>query len=238
MKFGKLKSKIENKLVESYKNGTIKTDMSKFNSLVLKNKNISKLFYLYDELTSNKGLNESIANEFINESITAYENIINKIKTDDLKNLNIWLEGSEYNNEYDVVDNLFSTGITKLEEKITSKKTILETITKLPKENKEVIVVPLKTMVNIANKTISNYVSNLNESDQIKLKTLLSSKEDELVEKYNSLKESVISKLEKIQEKEQDKEVEKTINETIEKINQESFDKLGYLKLQELNNNL
>ena len=93
-------------------------------------------------------------------------------------------------------------------------------------------------MVNIANKTISNYVSNLNESDQIKLKTLLSSKEDELVEKYNSLKESVISKLEKIQEKEQDKEVEKTINETIEKINRESFDKLGYLKLQELNNNL
>lgn len=238
MKFGKLKSKIENKLVESYKNGTIKTDMSKFNSLVLKNKNISKLFYLYDELTSNKGLNESIANEFINESITAYENIINKIKTDDLKNLNIWLEGSEYNNEYDVIDDLFSTGITKLEEKITSKKTILETITKLPKENKEVVAVPLKTMVNIANKTISSYVSNLNESDQKKLKTLLSSKEDELIEKYNSLKESVISKLEKIQEKEQDKEVEKTINETIEKINQESFDKLGYLKLQELNNNL
>lgn len=238
MKFGKLKSKIENKLVESYKNGTIKTDMSKFNSLVLKNKNISKLFYLYDELTSNKGLNESIANEFINESITAYENIINKIKTDDLKNLNIWLEGSEYNNEYDVIDDLFSTGITKLEEKITSKKTILETITKQPKENKEVVAVPLKTMVNIANKTISNYVSNLNESDQKKLKTLLSSKEDELIEKYNSLKESVISKLEKIQEKEQDKEVEKTINETIEKINQESFDKLGYLKLQELNNNL
>jgi preprotein translocase subunit SecA len=51
MKFGKLKSKIENKLIESYKNDTIKNDMSKFNSLVLKNKNVSKLFYLYDELT-------------------------------------------------------------------------------------------------------------------------------------------------------------------------------------------
>jgi hypothetical protein len=238
MKFGKLKSKIENKLVESYKNDTIKTDMSKFNSLVLKNKNVSKLFYLYDELTTNKGLNESIANEYINQSITAYENSINKISPKDLKPLNDWVEGSEYGNEYDVVDNLFSTGITKLEEKITSKKTILETITKSPKENKEVINVPLKTMVGIANKTISNYVSNLSESDQKKLKTILSSNEDELKEKYNSLKESVISKLEKIQESEQDKEVGNAINETIEKVSSESFDKLTYLKLQELNNNL
>jgi hypothetical protein len=238
MKFGKLKSKIENKLVESYKNGTIKNDMSKFNSLVLKNKNVSKLFYLYDELTSNKGLNESIADEYLNQSITVYENTINKIGTKDLKDLNIWVDGTEHGNEYDVVDNLFSTGITKLEEKITSKKTILETITKSPKENKDVVAIPLKTMVDIANKTINNYVSNLTESDQKKLKSILSLNEDELKEKYDTLKESVISKLEKIQESEQDKEVGERINETINKVNTESFDKLNYLKLQELNNNL
>jgi hypothetical protein len=238
MKFGKLKSKIENKLVESYKNGTIKNDMSKFNSLVLKNKNVSKLFYLYDELTSNRGLNESIANEYINQSIIAYENAINKIKPNDLKELNLWLEGSEYNNEYDIIDNLFSTGITKLEEKITSKKTILETITKTPKENKDVVAIPLKTMVDIANKTINNYVSNLTESDQKKLKSILSLNEDELKEKYDTLKESIISKLEKIQESEQDNEVGERINETITKVNSELFDKLNYLKLQELNNNL
>ena len=238
MKFGKLKSKIENKLVESYKNGTIKNDMFKFNSLVLKNKNVSKLFYLYDELTSNRGLNESIANEYINQSITFYENTINKIKPSDLKGLNSWLEGTEYNNEYDVVDDLFSTGVTKLEEKITSKKTILETITKTPKENKDVVAIPLKTMVDIANKTINNYVSDLTESDQKKLKSILSLNEDELKEKYDTLKESIISKLEKIQESEQDNEVGERINETITKVNSESFDKLNYLKLQELNNNL
>jgi hypothetical protein len=212
--------------------------MFKFNSLVLKNKNVSKLFYLYDELTSNRGLNESIANEYINQSITFYENTINKIKPSDLKGLNSWLEGTEYNNEYDVVDDLFSTGVTKLEEKITSKKTILETITKTPKENKDVVAIPLKTMVDIANKTINNYVSDLTESDQKKLKSILSLNEDELKEKYDTLKESIISKLEKIQESEQDNEVGERINETITKVNSESFDKLNYLKLQELNNNL
>ena len=34
MKFGKLKSKIENKLVESYKNNTTKTEILKFNYYV------------------------------------------------------------------------------------------------------------------------------------------------------------------------------------------------------------
>jgi hypothetical protein len=212
--------------------------MPKFNSLVLKNKNVSKLFYLYDELTSNKGLNESIADEYLNQSITVYENTINKINPTELKDLNIWVDGTEHGNEYDVVDNLFSTGVTKLEEKITSKKTILETITKAPKESKDVVSIPLKTMVDIANKTINNYISNLTESDQKKLKSILSLNEDELKEKYDTLKENVISKLEKIQESEQDKEVGERINETITKVNTESFDKLNYLKLQELNNNL
>jgi hypothetical protein len=235
MKFGKLKSKIENKLVESYKNETIKTDMSKFNSLVLKNKNISKLFYLYDELNSNKGLNESIANEYINQSITIYENTTNKITSNTIKQINEWVVGIESNDSYDVIDNLFSTGITKLEEKITSKKTILETITKSPKETKEVVKIPFKTMVSIANKTINGYVNNLTESDQKKLKALLSSDENELKEKYTTLKESVISKLGKIQESEEDKEVDQRINETIEKITNESFDTLNYLKLQQLN---
>jgi hypothetical protein len=238
MKFGILKSKIENKLVESYKNNTIKKEIPIFNKLVLKNKNISKLFFLYDELNTNKGLNESIGNEYINQSIIIYENIINKLSKDDVKSINDWVEGNEYNNEYDVIDDLFSTGITKLEEKITSKKTILETITKSQKQEKEVINIPLNIMVNIANKTISNYISDLNESDQKKLKTLLSKDDKVLNIEYNTLKENVLNKLGKIQETEQDEEVGKRINETIEKITVESFDKLNYFKLQQLNENL
>jgi hypothetical protein len=238
MKFGILKSKIENKLVESYKNNTIKKEMPIFNKLVLKNKNISKLFYLYDELSTNKGLNESIANEYINQSITVYENSINKISKDDIKSINAWIEGTEYNNEYDVIDDLFSTGITKLEEKIKSKKTILENILKSPKQKKEIINIPLNTMVSIANKTIKNYINGLTESDQKKLKTLLTKDDEVLKTEYNTLKENVLNKLESMQETDQDKEVTQRINETIEKITLESFDKLNYFKLKQLNENL
>jgi len=87
MKFGELKSKIETCLTESYKNKNLKRDLFVFEELVLKNKNISQVFFLYDELSSNKGLSESVANEFINESITAYENLVNKITHNQIKEL-------------------------------------------------------------------------------------------------------------------------------------------------------
>ena len=78
--FGLLKTKIENVLLESYANDTFKNELKTFKKLVIENKNISKLFYLYDELSSPKSLNESYCNEYINECIKIYENTVNKIK--------------------------------------------------------------------------------------------------------------------------------------------------------------
>ena len=57
--FGLLKTKIENVLLESYANDTFKNELKTFKKLVIENKNISKLFYLYDELSSPKSLSES-----------------------------------------------------------------------------------------------------------------------------------------------------------------------------------
>ena len=61
---------------------------------------------------------------------------------------------------------------------------------------------------------------------------------NKLKENYDSLKDKIISKLEKLQEDDNDEEVIKRIDETIEKINTESFDTLSYIKLQQLNENL
>ena len=55
MEFGLLKTKIEESLNNSYNRKTLKKDMFVFNELVLENKNIAKLYFLYDELSSNKG---------------------------------------------------------------------------------------------------------------------------------------------------------------------------------------
>ena len=75
MEFGVLKTKIEDKLVHSYVNNTIKKDLFVFEQLVLNNKNLSKLYLMYDELSSKKGLNESLSNDFISENISEFKSI-------------------------------------------------------------------------------------------------------------------------------------------------------------------
>jgi len=238
MKFGLLKSQIENILIESYKNESIKDNMFIFKELVLKNKNISRMFYLYDELNSNKGLNESIASEYINQSIIVYENLTNKINPNQLREIQSWVGHIQCENNYTLVDDLFSNNVTNLESKIKSKNTILENLKKEPKKEKEIINVPIKTMVSVANKTASNYIESLNESDKTELKKLLSSDDETIKESYLILKGKVISKLERLQESEQDNDVTSKIDETIQKIQNESFDKVGYFKLRKLNENL
>ena len=129
MKFGLLKSKIEKCLVESYANNTLKRDLFVFDQLVVKNNNINRLYYLYDELSSKKGLNESIASDFVNQSINIYENTINKISDLEIKDLELWVGDIKEKNNYQDIDNLFSNNILTLENKIKSKKIILENLT-------------------------------------------------------------------------------------------------------------
>lgn len=236
--FGELKSKIEAYLVESYQKNNLKTSLFVFEELVLKNKNISKIFFLYDELKDNKGLSESIANEYINESITAYENIINKVKPAHIQELKAWVGHVVCENKYKEIDGLFSTNILTLETKIKNKKIILESLKSTKKVKPEVIKVPLKSMVSIANKTVDRFVSSLTESEQRELKTILNLPKETLIENYNTEKETVISKLSKQKDAESDSDTVSTINQVLEKLQTESCSELNYYKLKQLNESL
>jgi hypothetical protein len=237
MKFGELKSKIETCLTESYKNKNLKRDLFVFEELVLKNKNISQVFFLYDELSSNKGLSESVANEFINESITAYENLVNKITPNQIKELKAWVGHIKCENTYKDIDDLFSSNVLTLENKIKSKKTILESLKNKAQEQKEIIEVPLNSMVNVANKTVEKYISSLSESEQKELKTILSTPKESLIENYGKIKDEVISKLNN-QKEGSDSETQETITKVLNKLQTESFNELNYYKLKQLNEGL
>jgi len=239
IKFGNIKSKIEEKLLESYSNNTFKTEMKNFKSLVLGNKNISKLFYLYDEMSSNKGLNESLVNDYIYECITIYENTINKIEDNTISNLKKWVSNVNCENKYENIDNLFSTDVLTIESRLKSKKIISENLIKSPENKKvETVNLPISTMVNIANKTFSNYVESLNESDRKELINFLKTDESELEPQYESIKNEVKSKLNSIVESTPDAETLERVNETLTKVDSETFNKLNYFKLKNLNENL
>lgn len=238
MKFGLLKSKIEKCLVESYTNNTIKRDLFVFDQLVAKNKNINKLYYLYDELSSKKGLNESVASEFINQSIIIYENIINKISKSEINDLNLWVSNIKTENNYEDIDNVFSQGVLTLENKIKSKSIILENLKKKEDNENELKNVSINQMVHIANKTVKNYLSSLNENEKRKLESILLESDQKLKLKYEVIKEDVIDKLMDLKSKETDNEVKSRITETIIKVKNENYDKLNYFKLQELNRSI
>ena len=238
MKFGILKSKIETLLSESYAKNTFKAEIEFFKKYVLENKNISKMYYLYDDLNSNKGLDKTIVESYVNESISMFKNISNKIKSSDLDNLKIWVKDVKSENLYSHIDNLFSDSILTLESKINSKKVIFESLTKHPKVIQESPKVPIKTLISIANKSITNYVSNLSESDRRELVDLLSQDDKKLMENFEPLKSSVISKLTSLKRENTDYETGKKINETIEKVQSEKYDKLSYFKLKGLNDSL
>ena len=238
MKFGELKSKIEKCLAESYSKNSMKKDLFVFKELVLENKNISKLFYLYDELSQKKGLSEDVANEYLNQATKIYENTINKISPKTFSEINSWVGHIKTTNDYSNVDNLFSTGLLQLEDKIKSKKVICENLqkTEVKKEN-EVINVPLKTMTNVANKTIKSYISNLSESEQKEVLEILNTPKEKLFEKYSETKKIILEKLEN-QKNSSDQETKQTIDQVVKKITTEEFNELNYFKLKSLSENI
>jgi hypothetical protein len=238
MKFGLLKSKIEKCLVESYTNNTIKRDLFVFDQLVAKNKNINKLYYLYDELSSKKDLNESIASDFVNQSITIYENIVNKISKSDIDDLKLWVSDIKTKNIYEDIDNVFSNDLLTLENKIKSKNILIENLKKKDENNDELKNISINQMIQIANKTVKNYLSSLNENEKIKLESILSESDEKLTLKYEIIKEDVVDKLNDLKSKETDNDIKSKITETITKVKNEKYDKLNYFKLQELNRNI
>jgi hypothetical protein len=169
-KFGILKSKIDRILLESYKNKeSFKNNLKIFNSLILENKELAKMYWLYDELKTKKGLDISIVNDYLNETILQFHNINKKINQKKINKIVEWVKNVNETNQYEDIDNIFSENVMNIETKIKSKKIISESLTQPSTITKEKIELPLSVMVNVANKTINTYIEQLNVNDKNKL---------------------------------------------------------------------
>lgn len=239
MEFGLLKTKIEESLSNSYNRRTLKKDMFVFNELVLENRNVAKLYFLYDELSTNKGLNESLATEFINESVKMYNQITKGISKTNLNELQMWVGHLKCENKYKHIDNLFSKTIVSLEDKLKSKSFVMESLQKEKQTNESSqIKLPLNKVVDVANKTVNDYLSKLDENEKKDLLKVLKEDESKLEIEFDVLKESVVSRLSNLKKEEKEEDVINTINETISKVEKETFSRDTYLKLKKLNNNI
>ena len=238
MEFGILKTKIEDKLVHSYVNNTMKKDLFVFEQLVLNNKNLSKLYLMYDELSSKKGLNESLSNDFISESISEFKSIKKNISRSDLDEINMWIGHLKSENRYIDVDNLFTSDVTKLEEKVKSKQNILTNLMEVQKVNESRSNVSLSNLMEVANKTVNDYLDTLSETEKNEIKKIMTEDENKLEIEFNFIKENSITRLNNLKLNESDSDVINTIDQTISKIENETFNKISYIKLKKLNEDI
>lgn len=231
MTFGQIKSLIEKNLLESYKSETeFKKSLREFKQNVLNNKSISKVYNLYDQLSTPQGLSESEAKEFIEEGVNLLQRILPSIKMP--KSFE-----QEVKNNYSDIDTLVYTKKISISERIQAKKNIVE-ILKQKKNIKESINIPVTSMVKIANQTLRNYIETMDESSKKEFFQIVSEDNKNLENKFEELKTSAISKLENILENESENDVKTKINETIGKLKEEKFDQLNFLKLKNLESSL
>lgn len=228
MTFGKIKSIIEKNLIESYKDEKeFKKSLREFKHNVLNDKTMSKVFSLYDQLSTPQGLNESDAKDFIEEGINLIQKLLPSIKLP--KTLSESVE-----NKYSDIDTLVYTNKLDLIERVNSKKNLTKILTSQNNVVKESINIPLKSMVTIANQTLSKYIQNLDESSKKEFFQLISEDVKILEDKFESIRESAINKLNVILEKEEESELKVKISETIDRLKSEKFDQLNFLKLKSL----
>jgi hypothetical protein len=228
MTFGIIKSLIEKNLLESYKNETeFKKTLREFKHNVLSNKSMSKAYDIYSQLSSPQGLDEQDAKDFIEEGIS----LLNKI----LPNIKLPTTLSEkIENKYSEIDTLIYNQGVNLLERINAKKNILKVVTSSKESIKESINIPISSMVAVANQTVNNYILNLDENSKKEFFQIVSEDTKTLETKFETIKESVISKLTALQNSEDSQDIKTKISETIDKVKSEKFDQLNFLKLKNL----
>jgi hypothetical protein len=233
MKFGQLLSKIEGLMVNSYVNETTKFEVRNFKKLVLENKNVSVMYYIYTELSKKKGYDKTLAESYINESLRQVDKILPKLNT---QKIEYWAKDVVSKNNYQEIDNLIYNSPDKIIENVESRKTLIKTLSETTKV-KTAIQLPMETLLNIANREISSYIENLDEDSKRDLSKVLMTEDTELSKEFDELKTKTIHSLSNLNES-MDESTTKKLQETIQQIKGEVFSKINYVKLYNLYNNI
>lgn len=231
MTFGQVKSIMEANLLDSYKNEQeFKKTLKEFKENVLKNKGISKLFSIYEQLSTPQNLSEKDAEHYLTEGLSVIQKILPTVKMP--------YSLSSTNNLYSDIDNLVYTNKIDLKERVQSKKNILDLLMSEGKKINESVKIPISSMVKIANQTLENYVQNMDEESRKLFLEIVKGDKKKMESEYHELKENTLTKLNQILSEQEEIDLKSKISETIEKLQKEEFNQLNFVKLVSLDNSL
>jgi hypothetical protein len=232
MKFGEIKTIIENNLIDSVKDKKVfKENIQNFKKHFLNDSKLSKLYLIYGDLSKPRGLNEQEANKYLNEGVNWARTLIKEAKIPLVKNnLN--------KNDYELIDALVYETSKTIDESLDVKNKALSILQTKPKDDKSRINIPISSMIKVSNEKIKEHLNSLDESSKTELVALLSENKEDLKSNFSLLKEDTITKLENIKNSEKDLNLGKKLEETINKVSNEKFDILNYYMLKKLNQSL
>ena len=242
-KFGVIKTKLLNKLTESYTNEN-KGEIKNILTTIKENKNFKEMYLFYEE----------IENKYIDDKETAklyVEGVISILKQqmDDLTtfctslNKMINVETINENEIYNSLDILIEKdSLSNIEKKVNAKKKLVNHLTtkKEIKESKDSTLIPNENLLNavLTNNFNVLYSNTLSESQKEELKNILSIPYDEIITKTTELKESIVSQVSTLLSESNETDLINKLNAVKDEVNQMFPSRYNYYRLNELKNGL
>ena len=232
MKFGKVKTIIENNLSESVKDKKIfKENIKNFKKHILSDKSLSKLYVLYGDLTKPRGLSESAARTYLDEGIDWGKKLISKSKIPVILN-------KVDENQYENIDKLIYETTNNLDELVVIRGSVLKVLMQPIAVNENKVNIPVSSMVKVVNNKVNEYINSLNDETKKEILSLLKEDRTKLNTDFLSLKEDTEKKLFELTLTETNIEVKEKLLKAIEKVKSDKFDILNYYELKSLNKSL
>jgi hypothetical protein len=241
--FGQIKSNIESLMVESYSKSSFKEHAVSFKKNIIDNVKLAEAYFLYDELSKNKGLSNDILDDYISESIEIIKKIVVSEKNK-IEEVNVWLSenlSKSVTNSYIDIDTVvYNNSVKNLEKVLECKNNIKELLGKeiKPENVSESFNIPLSSMISIATNTFNREYGNISEEEKKELKSLLLLNKGELSEEIIKAKKVVLDKLSEKVNESKDVELNDQVKKTIEKINESDVSLISLYKLKQLEQGL
>jgi hypothetical protein len=245
-KFGVIKTKILNKLTESYSKEN-KKEVKNILNTIKENKAFKEMYLFYEEIENKYFDDKEIAKLYV-EGLNTYFgqpmgnwNDLNVF----CESLNKKLGSVEIttNELYESLDVLSEKdSLSNIEKKVIAKKKLVEHLTtkKEVNESKDSKIISNETLLQavLTNNFNVLYSNTLSESQQTELKNILSITHEELLVKTTELKESINNQVSTLLSESNDTSLTTKLNSVRDEVTQMTTSRYNYYRLTELKNGL
>ena len=241
--FGKIKTKILKKLVESYSSDK-KNDVKDIIKTLKSNKEFKELYLFYEEIENKYIEDKEIAKLYVEELNKVLKEKFNNV-SDFCNKLNERLGEieSENNEIYETIDQLCeSDSLSNIDKKVIAKRKLVEHLTtkKEISETKDTTHVPNEKLLYtvLTNNFNVLYNNTLTNEQREELKNILSLSNEDINAKTEELKESLISKIDTLLNESTDDEMKSKLKNVKDEVNNKGASRINYFRLVELKNGL